>query len=131
MSWDALRDLVALHERTLSGEPTVGTSWVPAVDLHETTDRYILVAELPGVLSSDFQIAATATTLTVAGIRPSMTMDAVQYLRVERGQGRFSRTFSFPEVIDAEHISADLRDGILTVVIPKGGHDVVRHIDVD
>ena len=97
MSWDTLRDLVALHERTFSGEPMVGTSWVPAVDLHETAERYILVAELPGVRLSDFEIAATATTVTVAGIRPAMAVDAVQYLRVERGQGRFSRTFSFPK----------------------------------
>ena len=58
--------------------------------------------------------------LTLSGVRRERTRSCEQYHRVERGHGSFSRTFQLPMPVDAERITADLRDGVLTVTLPEG-----------
>ncbi|MGE5361932.1 MAG: Hsp20/alpha crystallin family protein [Bacteroidales bacterium] len=117
--WDPLQDLLALHERLnrLAGEHAPG--WVPPVDLYETPEHYVLSVELPGLSRDDFQIAVQDGKVIVKGQRPTQQSANEQFHRVERGHGHFSRTFELPQPIDDSAIAADLRDGILTVTIPK------------
>jgi HSP20 family protein len=119
--WDPLQDLLALHERMnrLAGLDAPG--WVPSVDIYETDERYVIAAELPGLARGDFQIAIQEGKLTLRGQRPIEPVCCEEYHRVERGHGPFSRTFVLPQPVDADAISADLADGVLTIVIPKLG----------
>ena len=67
--------------------------------------------------------------LTLAGVRQERSLPTEQFHRVERGRGSFSRTFQLPIAVDAERITADLRDGVLTVMCPKADRPA-RRIDI-
>lgn len=117
--WDPLQDLLALHERLnrLAGDHAPG--WVPPVDLYETADRYLISVELPGLTRKDFEIAVQDGKVILKGQRPVQTTATEQFHRVERGRGQFLRSFTLPQPIDDTRISADLREGVLSVTIPK------------
>jgi HSP20 family protein len=131
--WDPLRDLLALHEQLgqLVGSDAPG--WTPPVDLYETPNEFVLTAELPGLARDQIEIHAEEGRVLIRGER---TVDAgreipcEQYHRVERGHGRFSRAFTLPEPIAVDHVAADLKDGILTVTMPKAAERGVRRITV-
>lgn len=114
-----MRDLLTMQERleSLFGRATPG--WVPPVDLSERDDRYVLAVELPGLARDDVQIDVAEGTLTVRGQRPGHPCCPERYQQLERGQGPFSRSFRFAEPIAADAITAELTDGVLTVVVPK------------
>jgi HSP20 family protein len=116
--WDPIRDLLAIQHRLQRFSPGPD-GWVPPVDLSETADHYILTAEVPGLQRSDLQIQMHEENLTVSGVRRDEDSRCEQYHRVERGHGTFSRTFHLPHPVDAAQISADLRDGVLTITCPK------------
>jgi HSP20 family protein len=126
--WDPIRDLLAIQQRLDRFAPGP-SGWSPPVDLHETDDQYILTAELPGLSRDDLQIDMHDGRLTLAGVRPERTQTTEQFHRVERGRGSFSRTFQLPIPVDAERITADLRDGVLTVTCPKAER-ASRRIDI-
>jgi len=131
--WDPLRDLLALHEQLgqLVGADAPG--WTPPVDLYETAGEYVLTAELPGLSRDEIEIHAEEFRIVIRGARsaaPAGDIACEQFHRVERGHGRFSRTFTLPEAIDVDRISADLKDGLLTVSIPKAADRGIRHVDV-
>jgi len=127
--WDPLRDLLALHEQIgqLVGSDAPG--WTPPVDLYETASEFVLIAELPGLSRDDVEIHAEDGRIIIRGERSSQ-VPCEQYHRVERGHGRFSRGFALPEPIAVDAITADLKDGILTVVIPKSAAQGSRRVDV-
>jgi HSP20 family protein len=116
--WDPIRDLLAIQQRLDRFAPGPA-GWVPPVDVHETPDSYVVTAEVPGVLREDLQIHIQDGRLTLSGVRREREHAAEQYHRVERGHGTFSRSFQLPIPVDADHIVADLRDGLLTVTCPK------------
>ena len=131
--WDPLRDLLALHEQLGHLVGTDAPGWTPPVDLYETVDEYVLTAELPGLTRDQIDIHAEAQRIVIRGARgadPARDIPCEQFHRVERGHGRFSRAFSLPETIDVEGITADLKDGILTITIPKAHDRGTRRIDV-
>ncbi len=103
--------------------------WVPAADLCETADAYIVTAELPGVPRPQIRIDVHDGQLTVHGRRDARVA-CEQYHQVERGHGEFSRSFRLPHTIVAERISAELKDGVLTIVVPKGQPQGPRRVDV-
>ncbi len=117
--WDPLQDLFALQERIsrMSGMDVPG--WMPPVDFFETPDRYVVTAEMPGLARDDVQIQVQDGKLYLRGQRPPGGPTCGQYHRVERGHGQFSRTFALPQAIVVDGIRADLKDGILTISIPK------------
>ncbi len=128
--WDPLRDLLALHDQIgqLVGNDTPG--WNPPVDLYETTSAFVLTAEVPGLTRQQLDIHAEESRIVIRGERTSAQVPCEQFHRVERGHGRFQRAFVLPEPIDVEQVSADLKDGLLTVTIPKAGGRGSRRIDV-
>jgi HSP20 family protein len=103
--------------------------WVPAADLCETADAYIVTAELPGVPRPQIRIDVHDGQLTVHGRRDARVA-CEQYHQVERGHGDFSRSFRLPTTIVADGISAELKDGVLTIVVPKGQTPGPRRVDV-
>lgn len=130
MAWDPARDLLTMQEQldSLFGRATTG--WVPAADLHETHDRYVLTLEVPGLTRGDVEIEFRNDQLAVRGERPGADCPQ-RYQQLERGHGPFSRTFAFSQSIDRDGITADLTDGLLTITIPKTAHGApVRRIDV-
>ena len=108
------------------------TDWVPAVDIIEEKDRFVLRADVPGVEPNDIEVSMDAGVLSIAGQRfeEARSEDAgVQ--RVERVSGRFFRRFSLPDTADAEGIKANSKNGILEVAIPKLAEVQARRIEVE
>ena len=132
--WDPLRDLLALHEHLGQLVGTDAPGWTPPVDLYETPTEYVLTAELPGLARDQIDIHAEDTRIVLRGARGSSNqgrdIPCEQYHRVERGHGRFSRAFTLPEPIDVNAIVAELKDGILTVTMPKSTDSRARRIAV-
>jgi HSP20 family protein len=118
--WDPFRDLLAIQQHLERFAPNQA-GWRPPVDLQETDDHYIVTAELPGVKQDDVHVAFNGGVLTISGVRRERERDrpCEEYHRVERGHGRFSRSFHLPSPVTPESITADLRDGVLTVTCPK------------
>ena len=132
--WDPLRDLLALHEQLghLVGADAPG--WTPPVDLYETPNEFVLTAELPGLRRDQIELHAEDTRIVIRGARAAAALhkhvSCEQYHRVERGHGSFSRAFALPEPINIDAISADLKDGVLTVTMPKATDRGTRRIAV-
>ena len=117
--WDPLRDLLALQERIERLAAAGDAGWTPPVDLYETAEHYVVSAEVPGLTRDDIQIHVRNGQLTLQGQRPASRVPCEQFHRVERGHGPFSRHISLPVPIEIEAITADLKDGVLTVTVPK------------
>jgi HSP20 family protein len=128
--WDPLRDLLALHEQIGQLVGTDAPGWTPPVDLFETGGAFVLTAELPGLTRDQIEIHAEENRLVIRGERAAGQVPCEQYHRVERGHGRFSRAFLLPEPVDVESVAADLKDGVLTVTIPKAGGRGSRRVSV-
>ena len=130
--WDPLRDLIALHEQIGQLVGTDAPGWTPPVDLYETASDYILTADLPGLSRDQINISVDDNKVVIRGERVGGPgdMPCEQFHRVERGHGRFSRSFALPEAIDAADVSADLKEGILTVRSPKARSRGARRVAV-
>jgi HSP20 family protein len=128
--WDPIRDLLAIQQRLDRFAPGPA-GWSPPVDLLETADHYVIVAELPGVQRDDLHISMHDDgRITLSGVRRERAQACEQFHRIERGHGSFSRTFHLPIPVDADRISADLRDGVLTVMCPKASDTAARRIHI-
>ncbi|HXN83972.1 MAG TPA: Hsp20/alpha crystallin family protein [Myxococcales bacterium] len=112
-------------------EEGLGAAWQPAVDVFEDADSVQLQVEVPGVDPKDIQIQVEGNTLTIRGERRLEKEDKREnYQRIERVYGAFSRTFTLPSIVDVEHISAEGKDGVLRVVLPKKAETKPRQIKV-
>jgi HSP20 family protein len=127
--WDPIRDLLAIQQKLDRYAPGPD-GWTPAVDIHETPDRYVVTAEVPGMSRDDLDIRVHDGRVTIAGVRRERLTQFEQYHRVERGHGSFSRTFHLPVPMDSDRVTADLRDGVLTVTCPKVSDGAARRIEV-
>lgn len=128
--WDPLRDLLSLHEQLGQIVGSDAPGWTPPVDLYETAAAFIMSMEVPGLSRDQIEIHAEESRLVVRGDRRGGPVPCEHYHRVERGHGRFSRTFTLPEPVDVEAVAADLKDGVLTITLPKAGGRGSRRIDV-
>ncbi len=109
----------------------VTADWIPAVDIREDEDRYLLRADLPGVDPKDIEITMENGVLTIRGERNEVRdEDRNGFRRVERISGRFFRRFTLPDTADAENISANGKNGVLEVTIPKHAKVQPRRIAV-
>jgi HSP20 family protein len=127
--WDPLRDLLTIQHRLERLASSGPQGWMPAVDLCETSEAFLLTAELPGLSRDQIRIDVHDGRLTLQGRRDAR-VPCEQYHQVERGHGEFSRTFALPPTVDPSGITADLRDGVLTIVVPKVAGQGSRHVSV-
>ncbi len=114
--------------------PTSGTTlrrWVPAMDLLETEDDFVLKADLPGLTENDVNIELESNVLTVSGERKVEHEERKEgYYRVERASGSFSRSLTLPEGVNPEAVKASFDRGVLEIRIPKPEQRKPRKVSI-
>jgi HSP20 family protein len=140
--WDPFRELAGLQERldrmfrdidrTRREEHFMASHWTPPVDIYETDASFIVKLELPEVNKDSIDIRVEENELAITGERglePGTSED--RYLRMERGYGTFTRSFSLTKAIDVSDIKATMKDGILRVELPKKGETPPKQIIIE
>ena len=124
--WDPFREFAQLQDR-------LNSAWVPPVDIYQNGDQeLVLKAELPDMSREDIDITVENYVLTVKGEKKlSGDVKDEQFHHVERRYGAFSRSFSLPRTVDASKVSAEYRNGVLTVKLPLREEAKPRQIKVD
>jgi len=110
--------LNSYNQSLASNAKSVAADWKPHVDILEDDRGFVIKAELAGVPKDDIKVALDNNILTISGERKSEVKDHKHH-RIERFYGNFSRSFSLPENVDAEAISAESKDGVLLLTLPK------------
>jgi HSP20 family protein len=138
--WDPFRDLMSIQSelnqlfgRTFSGEGerVRGADWVPPLDAHETTDRFVITVELPGLGPEDVDISVEDNVLTLTGERRFYAdRSEDEFHRIERRYGTFARSLTLPATADANAIEASFDAGVLTITVPKREEAKPRKIQV-
>jgi HSP20 family protein len=130
-------DLKQIFDRFLNNadnpdESAVVTSqWVPRVDIKEEANRFVILADLPGVDPQQVEVLMDKGILSIKGERSSeATEQSERFSRIERRYGSFHRRFALPDTADAEGIVATGHNGVLEVVIPKRAESTPRRIQV-
>ena len=108
-------------------------SWVPAVDIYQNGEHeLVLKAELPDMTREDIDVTVEKGTLTIKGEKKfASDVKEEHFHRVERRYGSFSRSFSLPPTVDATKVSADYKNGVLTVRLPLREEAKPRQIKVE
>jgi HSP20 family protein len=127
------RDLDRVMDtRTAEGSSMATSDWVPAVDIKEEPNDFVIVADIPGVDPKDIEVHMESGTLTIKGQKESEKKEEREgYKRVERSFGSFYRRFGLPDTADPEKISAASRNGVLEVRIGKHEKQQPRKISVN
>lgn len=102
----------------------------PAMNLWESGDSLVAEAEVPGMKSEDLDISVVGNELTIRGHRQPCGEEGAAYHRRERGLGEFSRSVRLPIDVDGSKVSAELRDGVLRITLPKAEAAKPRKIEV-
>ena len=112
--WDPFREIAPTWPLASREE------FAPAFEVKETPDSYLFKADVPGIKDKNIEVTLTGDRLSIAGRRDAETEDEGEtYYAYERSYGRFFRAFTLPEGADFDHIQSELREGVLTVVVPK------------
>lgn len=108
-------------------------AWIPPVDIYQTGDHeVVLKAELPDMTREDIDIHIENFVLTLRGEKKlGADVTEEQFRRIERRYGTFSRSFSLPQTVDPNRVSADYRNGVLTIRLPLREDAKPRTIKVD
>jgi HSP20 family protein len=130
--WEPARELQSIQQEmnrlfgTFFDSPTGGGNggglrrWIPAMDLVEEGNNYVLRADLPGVKEDHVKVELEDNVLTISGERRSEHEDKKEgYYRIERASGAFSRSLTLPEGVDPDSVQASFEKGVLEVRIPK------------
>jgi len=143
--WEPVRELHTVQSEmnrlfnTFFDSPSTGANggraplrrWIPAMDVSETADHFVLRADLPGISESDVSIELVDNVLTISGERKSEHEQRSKgYYRVERASGSFSRSLTLPEGVDADGIEAGFESGVLEVRIPKPEQPKPRKVQI-
>jgi HSP20 family protein len=129
-SFQTLRRLSNMLDEAFEGG-AITSAWHPAVDVFEGKDAVKIVAELPGVKAEDVKLSLENNLLTIRGEKKQEAEVGNERVhRYERSYGTFERAFVLPSTVDGEKISAEYRDGILTVSVPKSERARPREIPV-
>jgi HSP20 family protein len=109
-----------------------GRRWLPAMDLVETGDHYVLRADLPGLSDEDVNVQLQDNVLTISGERkPEHDGQQEGYYRLERAFGSFSRSLTLPEGVDPEAVNAQFDRGVLEITIPKPVQKKPRQVQIN
>ena len=135
--WDAFDDLHSEMERSFGDFKFPGATGLldrtgsPAIDVVETNDEILVVADMPGVRKEDLELNLAGTLLTIKGSKLSeQNSDKRRIFRRETWAGSFSRTIDLPANIDNEKVNAELKDGVLTLRISKREEAKTKAISV-
>ena len=143
-TWAPFREMDEMQKRLWSlfgrswpvwrTEPEEGftlAEWMPPVDIEESDKEYLIKAELPGMKKEEVKLQVEGGTLSISGERKAEKEEkGKKYHRVERSYGAFTRSFILPEGALAEKISAEFKDGVLMVHLPKEEKAKPRAIEV-
>lgn len=102
----------------------------PRTDVYETTDEYVVSMDAPGIQKGDIGIKYEAGRLAITGRRQFIEQEGVRYHLKESLTGAFARSFNLPDDVEGERITAEVRDGVLTIHIPKRDEAKPRHVDI-
>lgn len=117
--------------RTRAQQSAAAGVWYPPVDILESKDSYLIRVELPGMRNEDLKTEVNDGMLTLSGERKfEEPANGVEYHRVERVTGKFSRSFHLPQTVKHDGIKATYRDGILEVQVPKAEEAKPRQIAI-
>jgi HSP20 family protein len=118
--WDPFEEMNRLHDHFFSGRGLAKQAFQVAVDIREEDDAFYVDAEVPGLSAEDVKVDVEKNVLTLSGER-KVEKEEIEdtYRRVERHYGSFTRSFTLPETVDTENISADLKEGVLALKLPK------------
>ncbi len=106
-------------------------SWMPAVDVAEEDNAYVVKVELPGVSKDDVKITLESNILTVQGEKKAeKEVNEKSYRRTERSYGSFQRSFTLPTIVKNDKIDAVFKDGILSITLPKVEEAKPKQIEV-
>lgn len=106
-------------------------AFAPHFDVKETKDSFLFKVDLPGVKEEDVEISVTGNRLSISGKRDAEEhQEGDNFYLVERNSGSFTRTFTLPESADTEKVKASLKDGVLTLVLPKRTESQPRRISL-
>jgi HSP20 family protein len=126
VKWDPFREFNALNERfgNFLGRnyegPLATTAWSPSVDIFENDNEVVFKAELPGLNAKDIEIKLENNVLMIKGERRfEKETKEENYHRIEREYGTFSRSFALPAAVNGEKVTAEYKDGVLKVTLPK------------
>jgi HSP20 family protein len=143
--WEPVRELHTMQNEmnrlfnTFFDSPTpsngggnqVTRRWIPAMDVAETEDHFVLRADLPGMSESDVKIELEDNVLTISGERKAEHEQKGEgYYRVERSFGSFSRSLTLPDGVNADGIQAGFEHGVLEVRIPKPEQHKPRKVQI-
>jgi HSP20 family protein len=119
--WDQVYPQNGLHE---------GMGIFPPVNVREDRDNYYVTAEIPGVQEKDLEVTAVSGSLTIKGERTIDVREGVSYHRRERDAGKFSRAITMGDRINPDKVEANLKNGVLTVVVGKAEEAKPRQITI-
>jgi HSP20 family protein len=131
--WDLLRDLRGIEDEfdRLAGRAFSRDSWVPALDVRESQDRFEVTLDLPGMEPGDVSVQFEDGMLSISGKREFSKEDSGDtWHRIERSFGTFARSLRLPQTADTEKIEASFDRGVLTVSVPKTEQAKPRTIEV-
>ncbi len=140
--WNPMREMTTMHDRfnrmfsdmfpsTWFDEEMRLNNWHPAVDIYDQDDKVVIKAELPGVDKKDINVDLKDRVLTLRGERSHESeVKEEKFYRKERAYGKFERSFTLPAGLDPEKISADFKDGVLKIEIPKPEEEKPKKIAV-
>ena len=117
LRWDPFREMAPMFPSL----PTLASmEWNPSFDVTENKDSYLFKADVPGVKKEDLEITTTGNRIQVSGKRDTSHEEKTDTVYTyERQYGSFCRSFTLPDGADVEHAKSELKDGVLTLVIPK------------
>jgi HSP20 family protein len=106
-----------------------GTGAYPPVNVFRKGDDFVIITEVPGIMKSDLDIQVKGSSIRIAGVK-SIDYDKGSLHRRERAAGRFDRAVTLPVHIDADHVKAEFRDGILAIYLPRAEQDKPRSVKI-
>lgn len=136
ITWDPFKDFNPIFNRALrhvgaKNAEDSQESWAPLVDIYESETDFLLHAELPGVDKKAVEVSVDKNVLTIKGEKLfSKAKEGESYHRVETQSGEFTRRFNLPEDVNVDKISADYKDGILSLSLPKATPEKPKLINV-
>ncbi len=127
------REIDRMFDRFRGGMQDDGsaTAWLPAVDITENADAFVVNVEVPGIKKNDVKISVQNGVLTVRGERKQEEESQGEtYHRLERSHGVFQRSFTLPTSVKSDKIDAAYNDGVLTITLPKAEEAKPKEIEV-